>query len=222
MYNNGVYTLNDISNRLYKNSSVGASARSINIEDVTSKVKSGFNYIESVSGYKAYGTKNTYGGGVDYPEMLKYLSTATVDGVTGNGIYNDNSKQSSSISNSYYTSSSSISVTTNYFHVNSNTKNNLIGVETQNSTNDTQFYSDILFDSSNLDGYLYATRLILCTEVDVIFGIYSGPSIMGNGVKVPNLPLQVNKGLRPIVTIPQDRIDLSVGNGVKGNEWGIK
>ena len=94
LYNNGVYTLNDISNRLYKNSSVGASARSINIEDVTSKVKSGFNYLESVSGYKAYGTKNTYSGRIEYPGMLKYLSTATVDGVTGNGIYNDNSNQS--------------------------------------------------------------------------------------------------------------------------------
>lgn len=81
----------------------------------------------------------------------------------------------------------------------------------------------MLFDLSKVDRYFYATRVILCNQYRATFGIFSGPNIIGTGSEGPDYSsLNEKRGLRPIVTIPQDRIDLSVGNGVKGNEWGIK
>ncbi len=66
-YNNGVYLLNDICNELYRNDRIGATARSLNIEDIQNKMK-----IEA-DGKKAY---EKYGNGTEH----EYGKTKTYDG----------------------------------------------------------------------------------------------------------------------------------------------
>ena len=67
-YNNGVYLLNDICKSRYGNASLGATARSLNIEDIESRMNS--KGIEARNTYKSgttqYGTTRKYTG--RYPE----------------------------------------------------------------------------------------------------------------------------------------------------------
>ena len=226
-YNNGVYILNDTLNKLYKNSNVGATARSINIEDVIDKINPGYDYILSTD--KEYYDKTfTYYTQFNIPEMLKYDSSAVIDGVIGNGSINGSSDQPFLINDTYSKFLNSIQVKINYFRLNSNTGNNMKVVETKESENDTTFYKRVLLDYNETQkGYFYATRCIMPDTFDTNFfaiGTFYGPPIYASGRSLDTQYYNetVNKGLRPIVTIPQDRIDLSVGNGVKGNEWGIK
>ena len=64
-YNNGVYLLNDICKSRYGNASLGATARSLNIEDIESKMNA--TGIAARNAYKAvitqYGTTKRFGGG---------------------------------------------------------------------------------------------------------------------------------------------------------------
>ena len=71
-YNNGVYLLNDICKSRYGNASLGATARSLNIEDIESRMNS--NGIAARNGYKSgttqYGTTKTFtGSNAQYPAI---------------------------------------------------------------------------------------------------------------------------------------------------------
>ena len=71
-YNNGVYLLNDICKSRYGNASLGATARSLNIEDIESRMNS--NGIAARNGYKSgttqYGTTRKYTGiSTQYPAI---------------------------------------------------------------------------------------------------------------------------------------------------------
>lgn len=59
-YNHAVDILNDLCKRLYSNNSIGAIARSINVEDINAKTT--YNYI---------GEKNTASGGLTYGELVQ-------------------------------------------------------------------------------------------------------------------------------------------------------
>lgn len=64
-FTNGVYLLNEYCNLLYRNESVGATARSINIEDITNKLKTDEN------GKKIYENFQDY---ISYGETIQILS----------------------------------------------------------------------------------------------------------------------------------------------------
>ena len=71
-YNNGVYLLNDICKSRYGNASLGATARSLNIEDIESRMNGAG--IAARNGYKAetvqYGTTRKYtGSNTKYPAI---------------------------------------------------------------------------------------------------------------------------------------------------------
>ena len=71
-YNNGVYLLNDICKSRYGNASLGATARSLNIEDIESRMNS--RGIAARNAYKAgtvqYGTTRKYtGSNTKYPTI---------------------------------------------------------------------------------------------------------------------------------------------------------
>lgn len=90
-YNNGVYILNDISAKLYSNSSLGVTARSLNIEDIEKHMtEAGLEYIHSYNnGLLTYGETKTYTGAYCYypnlyaKENLSGINTTTVktDGI---------------------------------------------------------------------------------------------------------------------------------------------
>ena len=81
-YNNGVYLLNDICKSRYGNASLGATARSLTIEDIESKMNS--TGIAARNGYKSgttqYGTTKTFtGSNAKYPAIYAQEKYSGVD-----------------------------------------------------------------------------------------------------------------------------------------------
>ena len=81
-YNNGVYLLNDICKNRYGNASLGATARSLNIEDIESRMNS--KGIAARNAYKAittkYGTTKTFtGSNAKYPVIYAQEKYSGVD-----------------------------------------------------------------------------------------------------------------------------------------------
>ena len=81
-YNNGVYLLNDICKSRYGNASLGATARSLNIEDIESRMNA--TGIAARNGYKAgttqYGTTRKYTGSyTKYPAIYAQEKYSGVD-----------------------------------------------------------------------------------------------------------------------------------------------
>ena len=81
-YNNGVYLLNDICKSRYGNASLGATARSLTIEDIESKMNS--KGIAARNAYKAgtvqYGTTRKYtGSNTQYPAIYAQEKYSGVD-----------------------------------------------------------------------------------------------------------------------------------------------
>ena len=81
-YNNGVYLLNDICKSRYGNASLGATARSLNIEDIESRMNS--KGIAARNAYKAgtvqYGTTRKYTGSyTKYPAIYAQEKYSGVD-----------------------------------------------------------------------------------------------------------------------------------------------
>ena len=70
-YNNGVYLLNDIAAKLYSNSKLGVTARSIKIEDIEKHMtEEGINYVHSYSSKGiAWGKTKTYTVNRYYPNL---------------------------------------------------------------------------------------------------------------------------------------------------------
>ena len=81
-YNNGVYLLNDICKSRYGNASLGATARSLTIEDIESRMNS--KGIAARNAYKAgstqYGTTKTFtGSNAQYPAIYAQEKYSGVD-----------------------------------------------------------------------------------------------------------------------------------------------
>ena len=81
-YNNGVYLLNDICKSRYGNASLGATARSLNIEDIESRMNS--TGIAARNAYKSgktqYGTTRNYTGSyTKYPAIYEQEKYSGVD-----------------------------------------------------------------------------------------------------------------------------------------------
>ena len=81
-YNNGVYLLNDICKSRYGNASLGATARSLNIEDIESRMNA--TGIAARNGYKSgttqYGTTKTFtGSNAQYPAIYAQEKYSGVD-----------------------------------------------------------------------------------------------------------------------------------------------
>ena len=82
-YNNGVYLLNDICKSRYGNASLGATARSLNIEDIESRMNA--TGIAARNAYKRYGdiqygmTKTYTGGYAKYPAIYAQEKYSGVD-----------------------------------------------------------------------------------------------------------------------------------------------
>ena len=81
-YNNGVYLLNDICKSRYGNASLGTTARSLNIEDIESRMNA--TGIAARNGYKSgttqYGTTKTFtGSNAQYPAIYAQEKYSGVD-----------------------------------------------------------------------------------------------------------------------------------------------
>lgn len=224
-YNNGVYALNELCSKLYKNDSLGATARNITIEDIINKIETGYDYKEIPSGYfEAGDTGINLSGQYSYP--LIWLEERgeenSVDSIPNTGTIG--SSEQSTIIYGNNTTKTEININLNYFELNSSIKDHMIAVETNDSKSDKEFYYNLISDQENF----YATRIIGYNENNgtLDFGLAKGPLIKGgwayhSGNNASSSEWLSGK-MRPIVEIPISSIDLTVGTGGENDRWGIK
>ena len=85
-YNNGVYILNDICKTQYSNSSLGITARSLNIEDIEKRFsEEGRNVRDSFSNAVQYGQTHSYSSTKYYPTLYAEEAKSGVTGTIRDG-----------------------------------------------------------------------------------------------------------------------------------------
>lgn len=105
-YNNGVYSLNNICSQLYSNSSLGATARSMKIEDIEAGMnESGLNYVHTYSNVNSqadWGETYTYTSNRYYPSLYALENGSGIDLSTINDPNSAVKEDGISQSDSYY------------------------------------------------------------------------------------------------------------------------
>lgn len=208
-YNNGVYLLNDISAKLYSNSSLGVTARSLNIEDIEKHMNNeGLNYIHtyiSNAGVK-WGYTKTYTTGYNYYPNLYAMENTS--GINTNTVNTDGITQSES----YYinpttetasqTGVNGLTVTQTYY-----------SLTMSNTYYDNNIFYNLIHNTGK--NYWIATRYVDTYNELAHFGIrfISNAIFAGDG-----LFLSVNfyfgdlQSLRPIVTL-KSNMRIGLGDG---------
>lgn len=104
-YNNGVYSLNNMCSQLYSNSSLGATARSMTIEDIeTGMNEDGLNYLHGYSDVQAvWGETYTYTNNRYYPNLYEQENGSGIDLATINDPNSAVKEDGINQSDSYYT-----------------------------------------------------------------------------------------------------------------------
>ena len=128
-YNNGVYLLNDIADELYSNDSLGATARSLTIEDIEAGMtEAGLEYVHSYNNeISTVGDTKTYTSSSYryYPNIYAQENGSGIDLATTNdpnsevktdGIGQSDSYYSEPTTETYTQASSSLTVTQTYYH----------------------------------------------------------------------------------------------------------
>ncbi len=193
-YNNGVYLLNDICKKLYSNSHLGITARSINLEDIENQMNDEGIMARNTynNGVLTYGKAKTYtGDNTNYPNLYAQEN--------GSGINTEETKKDgiSSSENGYTspttqtsTKANSLTVTQSYYSV-----NNIAYFD------NSEVY-DILFNTGF--HYWLASRYANCFSINVAFGLRStsGPFLVfdSNGGVIGNAFYHI----RPVVSLDSD------------------
>lgn len=214
-YNNAVWTLNDICEKQYSNTTLGVTARSLNLIDIESK----FNEtgIEARNKYKStgniqYGSINTYTGTKTYYPNLYAKEkgsginsyTARQDGIDASDSYYEEPTQETSTKASYLTATQSLyrftAGTDDYF-------------------DSVKFYN-LIFNSGKY--CLLATRMIDCSStgnVNYIIGLiwsrYLTPISLYFSDGTSNSD---DFSIRPVVTLGSN-IKFSDGDGTIDNPY---
>lgn len=164
-YNNAVYLLNDYCKTMYSNSSKGAVARSLNIEDIQDKMK----VVDEETGKKAYEsytsliTKTTYGAEYSYSSNRWYPLQWKKD----NGIIGESEPKNPSDSDikEYATENDAIAeendtlTVTQTFWASSEMQSNFISADTRDTTKATSMYYELLCNNGR-PYYWLASRFV--------------------------------------------------------------
>ncbi len=224
-YNNFVYVLNDIAQKLYGNTAIGAMARNIKVEDLTDKINPGYNYIYNKGYNGEYLKEYTVYGSRKIPSIWKKEigKNNSIDGINNNGTLG-RSEQTELIYEDVINVNSSMTYTNMYYNLNPNVRYNMKTVETKNSPNDSEIYYNLLVNEHEVSGYTFATRLILTNSSssnNPAFGCNKGNGIYGSGSEYTDYTTRINP-MRIIVKLPKSRINIQVGTGNQGDGWGIQ
>ena len=229
-YNNAVYLLNDYCKTMYSNSSKGAVARSINIEDIQNKMK-----VNEETGKKAYedftssaGIK--YGTGTYSYKKDSYTSNKwyPLQWKNDNGILGESNQE---VLTSYLTHNDAVAketegdliVTQTYWSLDKiDMKSNFISADTRDNSKTNSLYSELLCDEKL--SYGLASRYVNCNSSSATFGLrlQSIGSVYG-------LQLYTSDGfagdpsfnVRPIVSLKSNILNIAAGyNETIG--WSLK
>ena len=217
--------------KLYGNSNVGATARSIKLEDFLGKIDSNYDYVENRTvasgGNGIYNGSYTVNGPLYIPSiwLQEKGQYNRLDGEATNGSLGI-SEQNELVTSGFTRVNSYATFTNGYLSLKSGYKNNMKTAETQHKDYDTEIYYELLTSGSM---YLYASRanFVDTKSNDWGFGVRYGPESNQLGTRVSSeegkeILTNLGYGLRFIVTLPASSINLEQGDGVEGNGWGIQ
>lgn len=224
-YNNGVYLLNDFCNTLYGNEALGATARSVNIEDVEKKIN-----LE-VWDYRTYQDWDYYEGPEDeddeenryYPFMWTQENTKgnKIDGNLTNGKLRS-SEQSELVSQAGGKASQELEVHTTTWK-NKLEKDIFVSEETRAIGGQKSVYYE-LFKTSDVYGFWFATRGVDITPYYALYGL-----VISDFVGIHSMNLYDSERdsststayVRPVVKLNSDIIDLDTGYD-ENTGWKLK
>lgn len=214
-YNNGVFLLNDICNKLYSNNNLGIVGRSIKREDIEKHLsEEGTNNIYNFnSGANSYGKQRTYYTYIYYPKIyeLENGSGINTTNVKTNGISFSDSYYTEATTDSYARASSSLTGVSTAFRIENNTNNYA----------DNTSYNMI----QNNEDYWIASRIVSTAEYGINWGLIKYSIVDGIGY-VEILFGSANNGIgdaitdsiRPIVTIPTS-VKIYGGDGTEEHPY---
>lgn len=213
-YNNGVFLLNDICNKLYSNNNLEIIARSIKREDIEKHLSE--KGTEEIYNYTFKGLK--YGGQKTYYTYIYYPSLYALE--NGSGINTTNIKTNGiSFSDSYYTEAT----TDSYARASSSLTGVLTSFVLENNINnytDNTSYNMI----QNNKNYWVATRCASTDEYGINWKILesSANGIVGSeilfGSANNGIGDAITNSIRPIVTIPSN-VKIYGGDGTEEHPY---
>ena len=218
-YNNGVYLINDICEKLYSNTAKGIKARSINLEDMEKHLTdAGFTarnaYTNSDSG-KKYGETKTYTSSKQYPKLyasqigagITSTSVTQPDTVKTVDPYKESSKgyTTPTAETSDTAGDSGLTVTQTYYYIPINETN----------------YGAAAAILANSDYYWVASRYVRTDSSDASFGLRGADTNLGGiGIfRSDGYTLSGNIRLRPLVSLSSSVL---TGEKDTNGAWTIK
>ena len=228
-YNNGVYLLNDYCKTMYSNSSLGAEARSLNIEDIQDKMK----VVDEETGKKAYenytesNTGTKYGNTYSYSSNKWYpLQWKNDNGITGESKQETvTSYETEADAKAQETAGDDLIVTQTYWYLlASDIQSNFISADTRDTTKATSMYYELLCNNGS-SYYWLASRYVDTASSSysnfglryVLNGDVGGSSLFHSYVST----LGSDYYVRPVVPLKSNIIDTDVEyNETTG--WSLK
>ena len=217
--NNGVYLLNDISAKLYSNSNLKGTARSMNIDDIEAGfTEAGLEYANSFKDAITVGETKTYTGNYTYyPNLYAKENGSGIDlsttndpnsEVKTNGIGQSDNYYSEPTTETYTKANTSLTITQTLYAM----------------SIDERYYKDSTFYSlicGVAGGQWIASRFVSALPTHACFGIRR---IIGDGFRgyelfnSRNIEYDINGYLRPVVSL-KSNIRLGTGDGSKENPY---
>ena len=173
-YNNGVLLINDICRSLYSNSSLGITARSLDLKDIEDKMNAtGKAKRDEYANAVQYGKTKTYGSGYNqYPNLYAQENGSGIntEKVKTDGIDVNADGYSSPTTEDSSTANEGLTVTQTYYYFSN----------TPSSYFDDQEFHDMVFNTGSY--YWLASRDANCDSPDATFGLRSvnNSSLSGN------------------------------------------
>ena len=221
-YNNGVYLLNDICEKLYSNTAKGIKARSINLEDMEKHLtdagftaRNSYLYNNDATNYAKYGTTKTYTSSKKYPKLyasqigagITSTSVTQPDTVKTVDPYKESSKgyTTPTAETSDTAGDSGLTVTQTYYYIPINETN----------------YGAAAAILANSDYYWVASRYVRTDSSDASFGLRGADTNLGGiGIfRSDGYTLSGNIRLRPLVSLSSSVL---TGEKDTNGAWTIK
>lgn len=211
-YNNGVYLLNDFCNTLYSNPSIGATARSLNIEDIQDKMKIG---EDGKRAYETYQSVTTYGNTHSYAINKWYPKQWKNDrGIEGESKSNDLIEYATEEEAKLQETTEDLTVTLTYWPKSAlEMKSNFKTADTRDEAKADSIYYELLCNNGASYYYWLASRYVYTPDVSyVYFGLRSIHDGGVAGTYMLNSDSSEGSygyGIRPVVSLPSSVIDIS-------------
>ena len=221
-YNNGVYLINDICEKLYSNTAKGIKARSINLEDMEKHLtdagftaRNAYLYNNDATNYAKYGTTKTYTSSKKYPKLyasqigagITSTSVTQPDTVKTVDPYKESSKgyTTPTAETSDTAGDSGLTVTQTYYNIPINETN----------------YGAAAAILANSNWFWVASRYVKADSSNAYFGLrFAGPDMRGSSMFYSDGGTANNSyRLRPLVSLSSSVL---TGEKDTNGAWTIK